>query len=386
MFDVLDSLTAFIASLTIGLSKGEVRDLCVEKFDLIKDRSIFYCDDFAIRFSGSKSDSFSNTVTSISNIHKYDEKPLISCLVTPTGLNTSLMNSTFIKKVSHSSRDLRTNNLRGSINGSDIMTVYQELENEPNNFHSLFLSHQEFDFQENLERIVEATNNIIASRDKLNVSKEMIECILEAPNRTSTFIDSDEYIALHKDLDDRVRSHEAEIRIASLIPNVKIRGQLIEYLVTGESNQVKSEVVSFLKGDSEQAPYVTLENALGDYKFEFDDYKTETDIKTKVLYLGLNPKAYNVDKLLDFLSEEMTVFLLYFIGIEKNGDIKVFLTSPFETNILKTTAVLHHWAGRNSRGVTQFNGEVIKRVIREKLSKIEESDAREFLKMLIKPD
>jgi len=34
-------------------------------------------------------------------------------------------NTTFLKKISHSSHELRTDNIKGSFNGSDIMVVYE---------------------------------------------------------------------------------------------------------------------------------------------------------------------------------------------------------------------------------------------------------------------
>lgn len=41
-----------------------------KKFDLIQDRTIYYCDSFAVRFSYSSSSSFSNTVLSLPIITK----------------------------------------------------------------------------------------------------------------------------------------------------------------------------------------------------------------------------------------------------------------------------------------------------------------------------
>ena len=52
----------------------------VKHFELIKDRSIYFCSEFALRFSSSFSPSFSNTVLSLSNLRKYDDRPFIVCL------------------------------------------------------------------------------------------------------------------------------------------------------------------------------------------------------------------------------------------------------------------------------------------------------------------
>ena len=101
--------------------KARLAQLVAIEFDLTKDRSVFYCDQFALRFSSSATQNFGNTVLSLSNLHKIDDRPFIVCLVTPTFNYTFLANTTFLKKISHSSQELRENNIRGSFNGSDIM-------------------------------------------------------------------------------------------------------------------------------------------------------------------------------------------------------------------------------------------------------------------------
>lgn len=63
-------------------------------------------------------------------------------------------------------------------------------------------------------------------------------------------------------------------------------------------------------------PQFKTENTLGDYAKEFKDYVTETDVKTKIMILDSNPKAYNLDKMLEFLASERSVFMFYFVGVE----------------------------------------------------------------------
>ena len=79
----------------------------VAEFGLTKDRSIFYCADFAVRFSASAKVNFGNTVLSLSNLKKVDDRPVIVCLVTPTVNHCFLANTTLLKKISHSSQELR---------------------------------------------------------------------------------------------------------------------------------------------------------------------------------------------------------------------------------------------------------------------------------------
>lgn len=47
----------------------------------------------------------------------------------------------------------------------------------------------------------------------------------------------------------------------------------------------------------------------------FDEFVTETDVKTKIMVLSSNPKAYNLDKVLEFLSQEKSVFIFYVVGV-----------------------------------------------------------------------
>src|SRR3989344_7616574 len=105
-----------------------------EQFRLTKDRSVFYTEILAIRFSSSHSTSFSNTVLSLSNLQKYDEMPFLVCLVTPEINIIYLANTTFLHKVSHSSQQLREDNIRGSFNGSDIAKEFNGIPNTPENF------------------------------------------------------------------------------------------------------------------------------------------------------------------------------------------------------------------------------------------------------------
>jgi sulfatase maturation enzyme AslB (radical SAM superfamily) len=84
----------------------------VEKFLLIQDRKVFYCNYFSIRFSYSGNGSFSNTILSLSNLKKYDNLPFIVCLTTKEENILYLANSTFLKKISHSSKELRCDNIK----------------------------------------------------------------------------------------------------------------------------------------------------------------------------------------------------------------------------------------------------------------------------------
>lgn len=172
-----------------------------QNFALIKDRSVYYSSHYAIRFSSTRSDSFSNTVVALSTLQKYDELPFIVCQVTPSKNILYLANTTFLRKISHSSQDLRDDNIKGSINGSDIVRTFNDLPNEPEFFEELFSIHAAIGFSENLPRLVEATNNIVPFGSKFSISDISLESILNAPARASKFVQSSEYDQLKSDLD-----------------------------------------------------------------------------------------------------------------------------------------------------------------------------------------
>lgn len=134
--------------------KAKLAELVACKFQLVRDRSVFYCNDFALRFSSSANQNFGNTVLSLSNLQKVDDRPFIVCLVTPDRNYTYLANTTFLKKISHSSQELRENNIRGSFNGSDIMHEFEGIKNVPENIERLFNIHAGLGFEGNLPRLV----------------------------------------------------------------------------------------------------------------------------------------------------------------------------------------------------------------------------------------
>jgi|GEM_PF-2108242 len=104
---VLDSLVQLIHDLDGINDKRELAKRVSEMFGTTQDRSVYSCADFAIRFSSSAGRNFGNTVLSLSNLRKYDDRPFIVCLVTPARNYCLLANSTFLKKISHSSQELK---------------------------------------------------------------------------------------------------------------------------------------------------------------------------------------------------------------------------------------------------------------------------------------
>ena len=379
----LDELLQFIKERNGIGDKTRLATAIKDKFDLTLDRKIYYCKDFAIRFSQSSKRTMSNTVLSLSALQKYDDRPVISCAVLPDENFLLLCNTTCLKKISHSSQQLRVDNIKGSFNHSDIMKNVAGIDNVPENFQELFAIHSAFTFEENLERLVEATNGIVAHGHRFELTPEKEKYLLESPIRAKQFLSSEFYSILDRDLSARVEKVKNEIAIAAFIDNVNIKGNIIEYLITSDGGTTRELLIDALTNDK-PIPQIKNSHDFGDYNVSYGEYETKTDIKTKVLFLNSNPKAYNIDKLLEFLSTEKSVYLLYFVGVNSNKEITTLLCPVFSAKLLEATRVISHWAGRNSRGVAQFNGEEIKNIIDNKHAKIELNTAVSYIETLLK--
>ena len=380
-YAVINLLTDTVEEIEPGTSKEDVVEILQDTFTLVRDRSVYSCPEFAVRVCSSKNRSFSNTVLSLSSLLKYDDKPFIVILDTPDGCELFLANTTFLKKISHSSHELRTDNIKGSFNGSDILTSYDGIENIPSNFEELFAIHQAFTPEENIERLVEATNNIVPHKTKFDVGEKSERIILNAPARAIEFLESDFFQELREDLDARVDRVKDEIVIAAFNDNINLRGRIIEELITSDNPRTIRALTKSLRDGTMLS--INTDQGLGDYRRVFDGFVTETDIKTKVLFLQSAPKAYNIDKLLRFLSEEESVYLLFLIGIAEYDEIHTKLISVFDSELLDATKVQFHWAGRSSRGVMQFDGHELEKIIFSNQITIDAGKATEYLEYLI---
>ena len=383
MNDTLEQLLEFIQANDGINDKVALSKLVTEKFTLTKDRSIYYRSEFAIRFSLAANQSFSNTVLSLSNLQKFDGRPFIVCLVTPMKNYLFLANTTFLRKISHSSQQLRENNIRGSFNGSDIVRNFEGITNSPENFDRLSNIHAGIEFGDNLVRLVEATNNISPSGKKFVVTDAALAQILDAPLRAQRFVFSNEATILKQELDEKVERFKSSILLAAFIENVNVRGRIIEYLIAGEDERLKEALVAALSTGDRGIPTFKTQNSLGDYIRNFETFSTVTDVKTKIMVLGSNPKAYNLDKVLEFLALDQSVFMFYFVGVEPVKIVSTALISMFQETLLKSTLLLKHWAGRNSRGASQFEGKAVSKLILEPNNDIEIDDATEFLRRLV---
>lgn len=382
MNDSIDSIITYITSLDGINDKNVLIWKLIKRFQFRKDGKVYYNNNLAIRFCITNNWSFSNTVLALSNLLKFDNKPFIVCLISKKENKNILYlaNTTFLRKISHSSKELSFTNIKWSFNWSDIMKEYCNIKNTSENFQFLFDLHKEIETDDNLLRLVEETNNISPSWSRFQIEK--IDTILSAPTRAAEFVKSPLFEMLKSELDHIVSQYKNEILIASFIDNTKIRWIIIEYLIAWEDIQLKEKLIHALNTKTDIPP-IKNKNSLWDYQKVFKEYRTETDIKTKIMILNSNPKAYNIDKLLEFLSEEKSVFLFYFIWINEDKSISQSLISIFQTELQQGTLIQHHWCSRASRWETQFNWEVIKKLIRNENNSIDITKSKLFLQQLI---
>jgi hypothetical protein len=247
----------------------------------------------------------------------------------------------------------------------------------------LFDIHAGIGFDGNLARLVEATNNISPTGIKFVVSESAAAAILAAPERAARFVESEDCTVLKAELDAQVSKIRSEILLAALIENANVRGRVFEYLIAGEDEALRQKLIAALKAGDKGIPKFKTDNTLGDYSRLFPSYHTETDVKTKIMILSSNPKAYNLDKMLEFLANSRSVFMFFFVGVDPGKIVNTVLVSMFQEQLLRATILLKHWAGRNSRGVTQFEGTTINDLIVKPEFAINMSEARQFLERVM---
>lgn len=344
-------------------TKAEISKAATEEFSLSRKRSVYYRDEFAVRFSSASGSSFSNGVLSLSSLEEYDQMPFVVCVVRPKSIEFLLANTTFLKKISHSSQKFTQGNIRGTFLGHDILREYDGIDNRPEFFDELFDIHQQFTWEENIERLVESTNAIIPTGKRFEPTEQESNNILLSPDIAEKLSTHPEYIQLGEDLAHLVEQNLAEILEAAKIENVNLRGNKIEQIITSAGN------------------FHSLEDFSRTLKIGTD---VKVDIKTKILALSSNPKGYNIDKVLKALAIGNTVFSFFFIGINLEESLAVTcLVSILDEKILSSTRIQFHWAGRNSRGVTQLSGDLSGIFDAGFSENINTRYAREFLQSLI---
>ena len=363
MKDLAACIKKLESKLSKPLDKIRIAEAVAKEYELICERSVYQNSDFAIRFSSSKNESFSNVVLSLSALAKYDRKPFVVCIVRPERCQMLLSNSTFLKKISHSSHQLRMDNVRGSFLGHDIMREYEGLVNEPANFGELFAFHVEFAWGENLARLVEATTNIAPTGVRYVPSPKEKQNILSSVDLAVAELASPRWAKQEVDLRSVTRRKQDEILKAAERLNVNLRGNDIEQIITGGTNV---HGMGDMVCDTDGGPNILI------------------DIKSKLLTRHSAPKGYNIDKLLAALSDGRTVVGFFLVGIDpQKKAVDGRLVSIFDASILPCTRIQFHWAGRNSRGVTQLVGSYGDVLLSTFKPRIDAAAAMKFLKQLL---
>jgi hypothetical protein len=262
----------------------------------------------------------------------------VICIVRRDRLDFRLANATFLKKVSQTSHNLRVDNIKGSFLGNNIMNEYEGIPNQPDHFDELMAVHAEFTWEENVERLVEATNAIVARSTRFVANGDDLSIILDAPIRAAAALELFRVAEIEGELTAIVQQRQDELLAAATLDNVNIRGNTIEQIITGTVNAHRLDDLVF-----------PLPNG----------GRLIVDIKTKLLDRASAPKAYNLDKMLSLLSEPGTVFAFFFLGLNPSqGLLQSRLVSIFDPVIINATRVQTHWPGRASRGVTQLGGDL----------------------------
>lgn len=384
MFNIKEVINS-ISSHDKENDKAKLENIIKEEYALKGDGPVYYSKDFAIRFSRSKNGKFGNTIISLAKLKKYDAIPFIVCNVTLEKNYLYLSNSTFIKKISHSSQKIDFNHIRGSFNGSDITKYYSNrIKNSPENFIKLFNIHSKNKFAKNFYKIVKNTQKIKSQKKSICNNALNLEEILKAPEISKLFIASTAFQELKNDLDKNVEENKEYILLAANIRNINIRGRVIEILVAQKDLEIIKKLKEDLLSEKEISSIKTCDG-VADYNKRFSNFNAIVDIKSKLTNASSSscPKGYNINKALDFLSTTNNVFLFYFVAIDLNKQIvETSLTSIFDPALIKNTIIQKAWSGKGSRGTTQFNNKVIKNALIKKECEIDIAEAQKFLQKI----
>ena len=362
-FSIIDDILRLSKKITKPFNKESIIKLIAKECKLRVKGKIYYNDDVGIRFSNVRNGGYSNTFLSFNKILEIDDKPLIACIIRNSEIEFLLANSTFINKISHSSKLLNKLNIRGSVNLSNIIKNFSNYKNEPTNFVELFKLHSEIPQRDNVERIVENTKLIKAQKAKFLLSDEQKRIILSNVEFIKKIETDDEFLKLNKKLIAKVFEHESEILQTAKIDNVNLRGNAIEQLITGGKNfHELGDISETIKGTN----------------------SIIIDVKSKLLNLSSAPKAYNIDKMLEAMTKKDTYFGYLFIGVNyESSEVKALLLSFIDKSLIESTIVQHHWSSINSRGTAQLSDDIKKVFDKNFQIDIDIEKAKEFLTELI---
>lgn len=349
-----------------GIAKADLAAFVERELGLKRMGKVYTDGSLALRFSQAKGAAFANTVLALKVLREYDHLPFVVCIVRPDGLQFLLANTTFLRKISHSSQALREDNLVGSFLGHDIMREYNGLSNEPANFAALFAAHRRIHWAENLRRLVAATAGISPTKHRFIPDDAGLQAILRTPELTREIISSSEYRGIAAELTRRLQASHDDILAAARIDNGNLRGNLIEELITRSPST----------------------HAIGDTEFRLaGGRRLLVDVKTKLFDHQSSPKAYNADKLLRELARGDCTLAFFLIAISlERGDVVGRLVSFLDPALIDATVIQPHWSGRDSRGATQLSGDLSLLLAPGYVETVDAGKALRFLMRLLGDD
>lgn len=372
--DIIYSLLNFIYDQHGRTTKEQLRADIREHFNLKSySRSLFYCDDFAIRFSKTNWNprSIANTILSLKALMVFDSQmPIFLCIVWRDENVVYMINTTFIHKISHSSKWLTINNIVWSFLWWDIIQDYNGIANIPENFETLWREHYNvMQSGGNLNRLVENTQNIVWTLKKFTPTYEEEEQIFNSVNRFFEAKEKNVLIEIDNQFTTNIERYYNEILfVAKNVDNVNLRWNLIEYIIVNwEETDEWIEIIEALNnGITDIQVDFQNKHDLWDAEIEVEGYNIAIDVKSKIISENTwsDPKVYNIDKFLEFHSKYNTIFLLLFVGIDIDNDsIYIALRSPFDSELLDTQAIQWHWSWRWRRGTVQYSWDAIHKVL-----------------------
>lgn len=307
--------------------KNAIKRQLASQFDLALSRGLLLGRDFDVSVKVLKGSGYTNAVTSIKNLINRIYKPVFNIVVSPSGLRVYLLHLKFINKVSHSSKALSMDNWRGTVLGSNISDGALVTSD---NFKQLWEECIDEDFTSLLNSIVNNTHEIKAKNSKIEVTEQLLQLVKSNIEYSDAHDISNEIRdILNESLYNNITQEDVDSFNES---DVNTRGNNIEKLILGSVNN---------------------QHDFADYMY---DDSTAVDIKTHLKGSSSNPKLFNLDKYVNFLTihKGRCSFYLYIVEIGDTLDtVETYCYNIYATDLVKGLNVVNTNAGRNSLGVVQ---------------------------------
>lgn len=342
LLPIIEKIKQFYQNNTVYW-KDEIIRLINEDFPLFKIKRSLYADtnnNYIVRFLWTKFDQWtpSNTFLSIKTIYEFDDKPIIVVLVRPNSFDISLWNTSFVSKVSHSSKNALYDENTGEFTLSGSVN-YPNLYHDGNDFEHIVENwnfHYSSDSDHNIRRILKKTSEIEWYWfEKVVLTEDAIEDFVKKSMNFHYETFNDLSITIERSFYD----HKDEIvEIFNNEPSTKRRWEKIQSVITWIQDN---------------------DHEFADMYYEIGDKSILLNIKTIDLTLPSSdsaPQAFNIDKLLNNIDYD-DEFTFYFFVITKTTDGVFYSLINFleERAIRSYGNAMNHWSGQNARGHMQVS-------------------------------